>query len=602
METKPAKNGVCPPEKSCKKKRRDKSDLGPNFVAPDGGWGWAVCFAGGLSTLSIFPVIQQFGLIYRERLMDLNISNSQITTLINANNALSSVTGLLNGPLFRRFTFRQVGIGAALLNVLGLFCATLSNSFLSYFISIAILYGAGFGLFASASSLALNTYFKEKRRFAAGFSWTMTSLGPIVMPYVVTALLREYGVQGTVLIFTGLAMHAVAGAMIFQPVLWHTKPQKPDPAQVEKEEYLCSYCRLRKMKSSSLLASQYIYTEDDKDMPGYEIFDPATPMMAKANDGWYSPPSRCSSRLSLTSGKWKSTQNIPRNKFSSPNFSKLQVPENSEEQMRHYLPNNFNREKEARLASEIKGQFEKPKMCTCDEERKLLAAEQKEEECEEKDENLPFWRKVVIFFDLDLLRDFTYVNLMLGITIANFAEINFSILTPFILSDFGFDKPQIALMMSLLASMDTGMRFMIPFIAEKIGWDNQTFFLLGVLGMACGRIVIAHFHSLQMILIAGAWIGMCKALRTVFLALIIPGYVPLNRLPAASGLQLLVSGMFTLMAGPLVGVIRDKTNYVFTLHCLNVLTFTTVICWTVGAIINRRKRNKQKAQTSPEEE
>lgn len=35
-----------------KQKRRDKSDLGPDFVAPDGGWGWVVCLAAGFSNVS----------------------------------------------------------------------------------------------------------------------------------------------------------------------------------------------------------------------------------------------------------------------------------------------------------------------------------------------------------------------------------------------------------------------------------------------------------------------------------------------------------------------------------------------------------------------
>ena len=35
-----------------KKKHRDKSDLGDDFVAPDGGWGWFVCVAAGLSNVS----------------------------------------------------------------------------------------------------------------------------------------------------------------------------------------------------------------------------------------------------------------------------------------------------------------------------------------------------------------------------------------------------------------------------------------------------------------------------------------------------------------------------------------------------------------------
>lgn len=38
--------------KPAKKKRRDKSDLGDNFVAPDGGWGWFVSIASGVNIVS----------------------------------------------------------------------------------------------------------------------------------------------------------------------------------------------------------------------------------------------------------------------------------------------------------------------------------------------------------------------------------------------------------------------------------------------------------------------------------------------------------------------------------------------------------------------
>lgn len=35
-----------------KPQRRDKSDLGENFIAPDGGWAWLVCVAAGISNVS----------------------------------------------------------------------------------------------------------------------------------------------------------------------------------------------------------------------------------------------------------------------------------------------------------------------------------------------------------------------------------------------------------------------------------------------------------------------------------------------------------------------------------------------------------------------
>lgn len=50
-------------------------------------------------------------------------------------------------------------------------------------------------------------------------------------------------------------------------------------------------------------------------------------------------------------------------------------------------------------------------------------------------------------------------------------------------------------------------------------------------------------------------IGAGKALRTIFMALVIPSHVPLERLPAASGLQLAFSGITFVVLGPVVGKI-----------------------------------------------
>lgn len=123
-----------------------------------------------------------------------------------------------------------------------------------------------------------------------------------------------------------------------------------------------------------------------------------------------------------------------------------------------------------------------------EEEEKQNLAVNGNAQAEEEVKKIGLLRKIAIFFDFDLLKDPVYLNLMLGITIANFVEINFSIITPFVLKEFDFEKYQIATFMSLLGATDICVRFIIPFLAEKIGWQNKTFFLVGVLGMALGRI------------------------------------------------------------------------------------------------------------------
>lgn len=88
------------------------------------------------------------------------------------------------------------------------------------------------------------------------------------------------------------------------------------------------------------------------------------------------------------------------------------------------------------------------------------------------------------------------------------------------------------------------------------------------------------------------FIGTGKGLRTVFMALVIPSHVPLDRLPGATGLHLLFSGMFYMLAGPIVGVIKDTFNYPVTLHYLNIFTYLTVISWTLEGWYSKRKEQQ----------
>lgn len=74
------------------------------------------------------------------------------------------------------------------------------------------------------------------------------------------------------------------------------------------------------------------------------------------------------------------------------------------------------------------------------------------------------------------------------------------------------------------------------------------------------RTAIAHFHSYPAVLMASVWIGLNKGLRTVFMALVMPSYVPLERLPAATGLQLLFAGMFYFTVGPVIGKWKIETK------------------------------------------
>ena len=503
--------------------------------------------------------------------------------------------------------------------------------------------------------MALNTYWKNRRRLATGLSWTTTGLGPIVWPHIITILFAYYGETGAILIISGFALHSLACALLLHPVEWHSKTC--DVKDEDKEKLLSSntknnndteksneangyFSQVSKIKNRSVFSSQYLYNEDDPVTPGYEITDPGIPMMIRSNDGYVSQSRQSKSRVSSRDASAKTSQlnskkpsmtnllenrsrksstlylneskknsyanlgslnqdrelkqtNKPKRKTSitlntqipeseiedcptlkapqdlkadekaviekidpekakyiadkaekqlagtkslksfkmdvqydekyhKDNHSNMSLKNQEEIDERKYLKdnhsnqsfrtrhrrksNNFNyesevlkqaslkleeylKENEDNKTSHLKILISKPSDNNVYEEKNGLNKEQDDDDDDDDDEEeLTFFQKVTMFFDLDLLKDLTFINLMLGVTLASFNELNFSILTPFILGDFGMSKPQVAFFMSVLAAVDISMRFCVPFVAGKIGWDNNTFFLFGVLSMSAGRV------------------------------------------------------------------------------------------------------------------
>lgn len=88
-----------------------------------------------------------------------------------------------------------------------------------------------------------------------------------------------------------------------------------------------------------------------------------------------------------------------------------------------------------------------------------------------------FTEKVVQFFDLKLFADPTYIVIMIGISTSIFSEMNFSMLTPFILGDMGLTRHEIAYVMSVIAISDIITRFICPFIGDYFKQTPRMMFI-----------------------------------------------------------------------------------------------------------------------------
>lgn len=54
-------------------------------------------------------------------------------------------------------------------------------------------------------------------------------------------------------------------------------------------------------------------------------------------------------------------------------------------------------------------------------------------------------------------------------------------------------------------------------------------------------------------LIIAAIMGIAKGIRSVYITLVIPSYIPIERLAAASGIQMFTNGIMMISMGPLLG-------------------------------------------------
>lgn len=86
----------------------------------------------------------------------------------------------------------------------------------------------------AAFTLAINSFFKEKRGRAIGVGMSITGLGAIYMPLLMSSLMYAYGWRYAVLILSAICMHSIVASCLLRPAKWYLK----DPPVTEETEPL----------------------------------------------------------------------------------------------------------------------------------------------------------------------------------------------------------------------------------------------------------------------------------------------------------------------------------------------------------------------------
>lgn len=79
--------------------------------------------------LSTIPVLQAFGLVFKESFTKLNLTATNTAIIVNLNFAFGMILGLFNGPLLKTYGYRKISIIGSLLYTTGVTLTAFANSF-----------------------------------------------------------------------------------------------------------------------------------------------------------------------------------------------------------------------------------------------------------------------------------------------------------------------------------------------------------------------------------------------------------------------------------------------------------------------------------------
>lgn len=87
------------------------------------------------------PLLTAFGLIFKDKFSEMEMSVKDISTIASTNSACSMLIGVVNGPLLKKFGYRKVALAAGTTFTMGFALTAFANSFCHFILSYSIMTG-----------------------------------------------------------------------------------------------------------------------------------------------------------------------------------------------------------------------------------------------------------------------------------------------------------------------------------------------------------------------------------------------------------------------------------------------------------------------------
>ncbi|KAK5710494.1 hypothetical protein LTR17_018850 [Elasticomyces elasticus] len=175
---------------------RSLAEPGP---PPDGGWkAWSQVACGWLVIFTTWGWVNSYGAFQTYYTLNLpGSSASQISWIGSVQNWLTFFIGACSGRLLDAGLYVPCLIVGVVLQLVGIFCMSISTTYWQLMLTQGVLTGLGGGIFFTPSLGLVATYFSSRRSLALGLATTGNAVGGMIYPIIVQQLLPKIGFAWT---------------------------------------------------------------------------------------------------------------------------------------------------------------------------------------------------------------------------------------------------------------------------------------------------------------------------------------------------------------------------------------------------------------------
>ncbi|XP_075978858.1 monocarboxylate transporter 9-like isoform X2 [Anticarsia gemmatalis] len=161
--------------------------------------------------------------------------------------------------------------------------------------------------------------------------------------------------------------------------------------------------------------------------------------------------------------------------------------------------------------------------------------------------------KIMEILNVKILKDSVYCNICIGQSFVNFSDLTFFMLQPMLLFQYGYDKTDIAMCISIGAASDLAGRCLLALISSLVHINTRILFYLATFLTVLIRIAMLQITTFLWMAIVTGMLGVLRAWLHVASPLLISNHVSHDDFPGAYALSMLAAGTVNVTLSPLIG-------------------------------------------------